>query len=371
MYLLIGLFLILNIQGEGHTDARNLLLRNLRMPHECKLMTDKSEADFKGHIQGSFAGCAYSLYIRGKKKASGYLGMAELNNNIRTVNEDTYFDLASLTKPLCTAPLILEYAAKGKLSLNNRIDMYFKELKGSPSGKASLSDLLTHTGGYPSHYKFFRYNMDRNALFDLLNGEKRLNRKYKYGDLGYMLLGMLIEKISKKPLNEEYKQRITEPLGINLSFTPPKDAEIASTQACLWRSRDLVAGELHDENAWFWGVPCGHAGLWGRESDVSDLLLALLGYTDKRVFSPFTLKYLISSSGSKAYTTHGFKYYKAAKSGRLSKSTIWHTGYTGTAIWLDPNEEISIVLLTNSLHPAYYTNINQLRRQFAETILQD
>lgn len=366
--ILIVFCCILSYNNEA--ESRKFLIRNLRFPHEALLLKDADENTFNRRLAGSFSGAVATVWQNGKEDITISAGMAGITDSIRFMTRDTYFDLASLTKQLCTAPLILMLADKGRISLNDNLKDYFKEFADTPYAQTTIYDLLAHKSKIISHYRFFRYNIEREKLIEFLSREKPL-KKSIYSDLNYIILGMLLEKIEKKNLDKLFDEKIAKPLNLSITFNPDEKMDIASSQYCRWRRRQLRTTEVHDENAWFWNNSNGHAGLFGNASDIANLMSAYIGYSRNLFFSPFTLNRLLSYSGNKTDIALGFKSNKNSMAAKnLGKYAIGHTGYTGSSIWMEHSRGLVVVLLTNSLHPAYHRNINNIRKEFHDMILR-
>jgi CubicO group peptidase (beta-lactamase class C family) len=292
------------------------------------------------------------------------------------VTSDTWYDLASLTKVLCTAPLCLDAMARGRLDPRAPLREMLPEiawLQNSPNlGDATVLQLATHTSGLPAWQPLYTLGLDRATLFARLL-YTRLQRPpgaIEYSDLGFILLGYVLERTQNAPL-ETLARGFFARHGLDgeLGFTPPRDASIAPTEQCPWRSR-LLRGEVHDENAFALGGVSGHAGLFGTLRGVSGYARALL---DGRLHSAALVDYLSQEHARAAppdLDRRGFGWGLMSPGwgggDLMSAHSIGHTGFTGTGLWIDLERGRYTVLLTNRVHPSRHvaSNIAGLRRAF-------
>lgn len=292
------------------------------------------------------------------------------------VDPDTWYDLASLTKVLCTVPLCLEAIARGRLDPRAPLRAVVPEvawLQDRPNlGDATILQLATHTSGLPAWEPLYTLGLDRATLLARLL-QTPLHRPpgvIEYSDLGFMLLGYVLERSLGQPL-EALAYALFDRLGLDraLGFTPPADATFAPTEACPWRAR-LLRGEVHDENAAALGGVAGHAGLFGTLRGVAAYAKAVL---ECRLQSAAVLNYLSHEHARAALPDlerRGFGWvlmHPGWSGGDLmSERSLGHTGFTGTGLWIDLERGRYSVLLTNRVHPSRHleTNIVGLRRAF-------
>ncbi|GGR58287.1 esterase [Deinococcus seoulensis] len=279
-----------------------------------------------------------------------------------------WWDLASLTKPLLTAREILRAAERGQLDLDDPLGAHLPDLawmpgQGNESGLRgrTLRHLLTHSAGLHAWAKLFTWGDERTIRARFLHEPWPVSEAgpVVYSDLGYVLLGRVLERLHGHPLRDL-------PPEDGLTFTPDPAHSVA-TEHCLWRER-LLRGETHDENAAAMGGVAGHAGLFGTLGGVlrqAELLLrggwlspaaqaeALRPQVEDR-----TLAFVTASPGWSGGSL-------------ASPAAFGHTGFTGTGLWVDPARGLAWTLLTNRVHPTRHTgfDIQGLRRAVGNTLL--
>lgn len=300
---------------------------------------------------------------------------------------DTVFDIASNTKMYATNYALMRLVSEGKLNVNLPIKHYFPEYQGDGREQRTVSDLLYHTAGYPPEVHFFRPDNRHGPAFYSLNKAQTeqliltqvpfataRGEQAVYSDVDYMLLGMLIERITGQPLDQYLEQHFYQALGLsNTLFNPLAKGvpplNIAATELAgnsrggrvhfPANRQGVILGEVHDEKAFysFQGV-AGHAGLFSTAHDLAVLMAVSLqggGYGWQQFFDKATLQQFIAASPY----DHKFGLgWRTAVNGDLawhfgayaSDYAYGHTGWTGTATVIDPEQQLMVVLLTNKKH---------------------
>ncbi len=339
----------------------------------------------KNVFPGVAIGICFYDYKRRNKSITIYGNMLNKQKEI-LLNKKIFFDLASLTKPFTTVLSVLSFIKEKKLDINSSFTNIIGE-KNIPSAKHSINieQLLSHSAGFPAHRNYFKElvkvspEQRKELLFNLLLTEPLIYKpgcKVIYSDLGYMLLGLLIEKISGQELDCYFRKMITEPIGLagHIFFNPlgsedHKPNEFAPVEDCPWRGR-LLQGEVSDENCWAFGGVAGHAGLYGDISgvlDLTELILDIwLGKRNHPNIDRQDLAYFLKRrSGPEGNTwALGFDTPTPGKSSSgkyLSTASVGHLGFTGTSFWIDPQRELVVVILSNRVHPS---RDNELIREF-------
>jgi CubicO group peptidase (beta-lactamase class C family) len=294
---------------------------------------------------------------------------------------DTIFDLASLTKIIATATLVMRAIDAGKLSLDDRIADRLAGWRGADREHVTIADLLEHASGLTAYLPFFRDHHGR-AEFEraicTLPLEYAPRTQSIYSDLGFMLLAFIVEDVNQAPLAAQF-DGLRLQAGSYLRFHQKGDASridkprFAPTELDLWRGK-LLQGEVHDENAWVLGGAAGHAGLFGTAAGVGAFArLMLRGFSgDDTLADPATLARFArrstvpDSSRALAWDT---MLPTSSCGTRLSPHAIGHTGFTGTSLWIDPAQDLYVVLLTNRVHPTRENNlIQQIRRDVHDAV---
>jgi len=239
-------------------------------------------------------------------------------------SDDTIFDLASLTKVISTTPLVMQQFERGVLALDDPVSGHVAAWSGDDRADVTLRDLLAHCSGLPFWRPYFRDLQGRAAYESAICAEPleyAPRSRSVYSDLDFMLLGFIVD--GRMPLAERFALMLSQ-MGIveEIQFNPPAlwHGRIAPTEDDPWRGR-LLAGEVHDENAAALGGIAGHAGTSSSRRRSS----RALGWD---TMLP------TSSCGTK-----------------MSPRAFGHTGFTGTSLWIDPENDVYVVLLTNRVHP--------------------
>ncbi len=292
------------------------------------------------------------------------------------VTPETWYDLASLTKVLCTVPLCLGKIAAGGLDPRAKVRELLPEvawLQDRPNlGDATVLQLATHTSGLPAWEPLYTLGLDRATLLArvLYTPLQRQPGTIVYSDLGIIVLGHILERVSGCRL-DGLAHGLFARLGLEreLAFAVPVGAPVAPTERCPWRNR-LLCGEVHDENASVLGGVAPHAGLFGTLNGVAAYAHALL---TGRLHAPPVLEFL-SQEHARAQPPdlerRGFGWvlmHPGWSGGDLiSSRSIGHTGFTGTGLWIDLERKRYSALLTNRVYPSRHieSGIVGLRRAF-------
>ena len=339
-----------------------------------------------------FPGGSFSFSTRdgiAYKRFSNYYGYAQLEPEKIELTKDTVFDLASLTKVLVTVPLLLALIDKGSIGFETTLrDIY----KDCPYDKAeiTISQLMSHSAGFIAHREFFHKLIllpETERKKQLLNTilEEDLvaspGSVHCYSDIGYMLLGLIIEKLSGQKLNELSNTLIYSPAGLeNELFFPGNysvNREYASTEKCPWTG-NMLNGEVHDDNCRVIGGVAGHAGLFGTLRGVLSMAENYLdqwkGRARHSAYSNKLVQRILEPVGNSGWTM-GFDMVseKGSSSGSyFSEKSVGHLGFTGTSFWIDPVKECIAVLLTNRVHPNRENwKIKEFRPVFHDLLMRE
>ncbi len=295
--------------------------------------------------------------------------------------DDTIFDLASLTKIISTTPLVMQQVERGVLALDDPVSGHIAEWTGRDRADVTLRDLLAHCSGLPAWRPFFRELKGRTAFEAAIAAEPleyAPRSRSVYSDLDFMLLGFIVD--GRLPLAERFALMLSQ-MGIveEIQFTPRLlwRARIAPTEQDPWRGR-LLVGEVHDENAAALGGIAGHAGLFGTAAAVGSyarhLLQILGGKVD--VFRRATVETFVTRrtdvSGSSRALGWDTMLPTSSCGTLMSARAFGHTGFTGTSLWIDPEKNVYVVLLTNRLHPTRDNDaIKQVRPAVHDAVMAE
>ncbi len=336
--------------------------------------------------QGVFPGGCLQVQTAAAVQFTGYYGVRDLSDRL-PVDETTVFDLASLTKPLATAPAVWLLAQTGDVVLDAPLENY---LPGLLCGNATLRELLCHTSGLPAYLPFhetLRQMPVENrtaALRQLLKEtvpEAPPGTRTCYSDLGYMCLSWLVETVAGAPFQTYVQRCLYHPCQADGLHFPGIGshrgaAAYAATEACPWRGY-VLRGEVHDDTAYAAGGYQGHAGLFGRLADLGRLIQVMTqafqgrqtGWPlSRETMQQFWKKDPVSGRTPGMDTPSGDR----PSSGRyFGPATVGHLGFTGTSFWVDPAADLSVILLTNRVHPSRdATAIRDFRPKIHDAVMQ-
>jgi CubicO group peptidase (beta-lactamase class C family) len=310
--------------------------------------------------------------------ATGVRRYASGANDPPAVTPDTVYDLASLTKVVATLPAILKLIAARELTLDDPVKRFFSNagwFQTPTIADATVRQLLTHTSGLPAWKPLFALTSTREtALANVLQSAlEHPPGQYVYSDLGFILLGALVERVSGLRQDVFVAREIFEPLGMNdTRYGPVSGVPVAATENCGWRNR-LLEGEVHDENGYVMSGVAGHAGLFGTADDLARYAHAWLTF-DPRLGSEDLLRRAVDVHVEQEGIRRALGWMlqgQGASAGAVASSRAFgHTGFTGTSLWCDPEQEWFAVLLTNRVHPSRTRGhaIQGLRSAFHEAV---
>lgn len=292
-----------------------------------------------------------------------WAGWAQIEPEREPISRDTIFDLASLTKVIFTTTSILRLVEQGKIGLDDPLTTAIPDLRqydvNAAERRLTFRQCLAHQTHLPAVEPLYTYGQDPDTLRAFVLQRVWRSGPPVYSDINFMLLGIAIERITGKPL-------IEQPLPQGFTFRP-EPRFCAATERCTWRGR-VIRGEVHDENAFALGGASGHAGLFGPIDAVLDFARSIL---DGSALSGASLK-AIRSRESEKRTVGWEGFYSGWHGGdSCSPTTIGHTGFTGTGLWLDFERGLAWSLLTNRVHPTRHrdTGIMPLRRATCEAVI--
>lgn len=341
--------------------------------------------DFLSHAvnDGVFPGCAVSVgNLNGPLFESGF---GHLSSELKSVpTADTLYDVASLTKVMCTASLLMKAIDLQECELSDLAVSFLPELQHS----FLLHHLMTHSSGLPAWKPLFEIcgsPCTKEQMFEAINQqslEQAPGKKANYSDLGFMLLGFALEEIFPHSLDVLFKENVADVLSLKrTTFTPLKAgfdlSNIAPTEICSFRKK-LVHGDVHDENAFVLGGVAGHAGLFSTAHEVGVFAQSILKNLngESLLANPETMRLFATQQYMPKESTWALCWdtpsAENSSAGQLwSRQSIGHLGYSGCSIWIDLEKNFYAVLLSNRVHPSRKNDkIKLFRPQFHDLLQQ-
>ncbi len=344
-------------------------------------------------------GCQVLVARKGKvvfEKAYGYMTY----DKKEPVTNYTIYDLASVTKVAATLQAVMSLYGQGKLDIHRKISAYLPELKGTNKEKILIQDLLLHQGGliaFQEHWMrtkretsldsaFYSSILDdkhpvvvakgiygiaslKDSLWNWTVQSNLLKKPrfkksypYKYSDVGFDILQRLVERVTNQPMNDYLSEHFYGPLGLDeLTFNPLNkfdEGRIAPTEQDLRFRGMLVRGTVHDQEAALMGGVAGHAGLFGTANDLAKLMQMNLQngyYGGRQYLKEHTIPVFTRSYQNDNPRGLGWDRPLPEGGGGVSelasKNSFGHTGFTGTCVWVDPDEDMVYIFLSNRVYP--------------------
>ena len=298
------------------------------------------------------------------------------------VDTNTLYDLASLTKVIATTTVAMILEEGGQLDLNRTVSSYLPEFNSPEKAQITVKQILTHSGGLEAGANIFATARGREQYLYQINArplEYTPGTNMIYSDWDMIILQLVMERITGKTLDVLAAEKIFKPLGMtDTQFQPSISLRprIAPTQTDDARG-GLLWGTVHDENAWAMGGVAGHAGLFSTARDLALFSMMILnggeGVNGVRLAKPATIARWTSRQGRESSRTLGWDSPEGGSSAGqfFSPWSFGHTGFTGTSIWIDPEKDLFVVVLTNRVNPTRNnTRHVQLRRDVADAVQQ-
>jgi CubicO group peptidase (beta-lactamase class C family) len=324
----------------------------------------------EGLDQKKMPGCVVLVGRRDKIVLLKAYGSKRLEPAKEPMTTNTVFDLASLTKPIATATSVMILVDQGKLKLDEPVATYLPEFAAGGKEKVTVRQLLIHVSGL----------IPDNSLKDYDDGpEKAIERvfalkpqtapgeRFAYSDMNFVVLGELVKKLSSQSLQDFSREHIFQPLGMTeTAYLPPEELR---QRAAPTEKRDgkWMQGEVHDPRAWKLGGIAGHAGLFSTAEDLAIYPSMMLSHGErggKRILSEDAWKQMTAPNTVTARRTNGTEYkglrglgwdmktgYSINRGDSFSSAAFGHGGFTGTAIWIDPEKDLFVLFLSNRVHP--------------------
>jgi len=305
----------------------------------------------------------------------------------KSVASNSVYDLASVTKIMATTTSIMKLVSQGKLDVNDPVSKYISEFNTEEKKEITLRQLLLHISGLPAFRIYVDKLKSRDEIVDAVRNEPLINepgKKYVYSDLGFILLAEIVHEVTGKHVDEFAADEIFSKLGMyDTLFNPYKSAarfsgRVPPTEIDTVYNRGTVLEVAHDERAFFMDGVSGHAGLFSSSQNLAKYAFMLLNegdYAGENVIGAEVVEQFTSHQSPINHRGLGFdrKSEGFSSAGELTGSqTFGHLGFTGTSLWIDPDEDIAIILLTNRTYPSrsYGSKISRVRAEVADTVMK-
>ncbi|MCY2966848.1 MAG: serine hydrolase [Planctomycetota bacterium] len=330
--------------------------------------------------QKQLPGCVVLIGRRGQIAYWEAFGDRQIEPHRIPMDRDAVFDLASLTKPIATATSVMILADRGVLNVDEPVARYWPEFAASGKQEITVRHLLIHTSGL----------IPDNALDDYQHGSEEawrrianlaprapLGEKFQYSDVGFLVLGKVVERVSGKTLDEFTRDEIFRPLGMNETGYLPGAALRERAAPATQRDGAWIQGEVHDPRAHLLGGVAGHAGLFSTPQDLAVYASALTGRGksgSEALFSAKTWALMAESNtvpnGIRALGWDRATGYSINRGAKMSAQAFGHGGFTGTALWIDPAHDLFVIFLSNRLHPHGKGSVNRLAGEIGDLAVE-
>lgn len=306
----------------------------------------------------------------------------------RAVRSTDIYDLASVSKVMATTTSIMKLVDDGMLSLDDPVAKYIEEFDNDEKGKITIRQFLLHTSGLPAYRIYVDILRTRSELLNAIKNEPLINEpgeEYVYSDLGFILLAEIVDIVSGKRVDQFVRDEIHHPMGMHSTWYNPANGgnpvlnRIPPTEIDTVYLRGVVHGRVHDERSYFMDGIAGHAGLFSSVQDIAKYAFMLLNggyYGGHQYFTPEIIEYFTGHRSDINHRGLGFDRKNdddfSTAGEYTGENTFGHLGFTGTSLWVDPDEDIAIILLTNRTYPnrSYGRRISEIRAEISDTVMK-
>jgi uncharacterized protein YbbC (DUF1343 family) len=319
--------------------------------------------------EGKLPGCVVVIGQHDRVLFHKAYGKRALMPDPIDMTEDTVFDLASLTKPVATATAVMILAERGKLGLDERIDRYVPECAALGQSGVTLRHLLTHVSGIPAETPFDDYEHGRAVAIRRICAQspKPPGEKFIYSDIGFILLEEAVRRASGQDFGAFVHDAIFGPLGMTETVFLPSPELRQRAAPTEVRNNAFMVGEVHDPRAYRLGGVAGNAGLFSTARDMTRYARAMLGKGElegARILSRESVRAMMARhdvpGGIRALGWDVRSRYSLNRGEGFSRRAVGHGGFTGTALWMDPEEDAFVLFLSNRVHPDGKGSVNAL-----------
>jgi uncharacterized protein YbbC (DUF1343 family)/CubicO group peptidase (beta-lactamase class C family) len=326
--------------------------------------------------QKKIPGAVVLVLNQGKIVYKQAFGNKSLYPSTEPMTTDTIFDLASLTKPIATGTSIFKLVEAGKLRLSDKAKLHLPELTEPAWEAITLEHLLTHTSGLPAGNASSDYKEGITQSIKKINNLKLLappGERFTYSDIGFIMLGEIVQRTSGRLLDQFSRDEIFLPLGMKETGYNPSETlkpRIAPTQK---EKEIMLRGVVHDPRARLLNGIAGHAGLFSTVDDLALYCAMILNASNSKVLSHASIRTMTQARAvPNGWRTFGWDCDTAFSSNRgelfPKGSTFGHTGFTGTSIWFDPASQTAVIFLSNRVHPEGKGDATPVRNKVATIV---
>lgn len=324
----------------------------------------------EGLRRENMPGCVVMVGYQGSIVYHQAFGYRQLVPEKQPMQTDTVFDMASLTKPIATATSVLTLIEAGKIELEAPVARYIPEFAVNGKADITVRQLLVHMGGLIPDNAMKDYMGTPAEAFEKIYGLPTYvppGEKFVYTDVGFIVLADLVKRVSGMDVHQYSKQKIFQPLGMGeTGYLPNEDLQ---SRAAVTQQRDgqPMRGQVHDPRAWALGGIAGHAGLFSTASDLArygQMMLNGGSLNGVVIMQPETFALMIQpvavSSGLRGLGWDIKSPYSSNRGDLFSPAAFGHGGFTGTAMWMDPELQMFVIFLSNRVHPDGKGSVNAL-----------
>ena len=326
----------------------------------------------RGMAERVYPSAVWIVLRGGQVVTQGAIGQAQ-PDSVLPATTGTIYDAASLTK-VFTAVLLLQSVQAGEVHLNQKVGEFLSASGASPLGNLTLRQLATHTSGLPPWKALHQSRLGLLPELFATPLAAEPGTHYAYSDLGYILLGEILTRLTQMPLDQLMQQRIFQPCAMrDTGFCPAPDqyVRLAATAHCPIRPGEILIGAVHDANAWSMNGVAGHAGIFSSAPDLARFALALQSHV---LLNPPALRLLTENQLAPTLGGHSIGCFTLPNpmlphGDLLSPQTLGHTGFTGTMLLIDPAHDLTLILLTNRVYHSFESaGMGRIRRLFANAV---
>lgn len=333
-------------------------------------------AEIDGAIDEALAnkqmpGCVVLIARQGKIVLLKAYGQRSLEPAETPMTCDTVFDLASLTKPIATATSVMLLVEQGRLTLDEPAAKYLPEFGQEGKDAITIRQLLTHQSGLIADNPIEDFAAGPDQAIQKIFAAKPPHEPasaFVYSDVGFIVLGELVRRVSGEDVHQFTARRLFGPLEMTETGYLPPEVLCGRAAPTERRNDRWIQGEVHDPRAYALGGVAGHAGLFSTAEDLAiyaQMLLSRGEYAGVRVLAPETVDTMLTAQtvpggGLRALGWDMKTGYSSNRGEGFSARAVGHGGFTGTALWIDPELELTVIFLSNRVHPDGKGHVNRL-----------